>query len=67
MGGVDAGKQSLGELFGFSGRIEAHPAVIQAYPPAVVFGVFLDVDVHRSLDPPDNCGHCKTKASLAIT
>lgn len=57
-GGVEAGKQALDELFGLSGRGEAYPAVIQAYPPAVVFGVVFDVDVHwslQSLHEQDNC------------
>jgi len=67
MGGVEAGIEPLDKLPGFSGRVETYPPVVHADPPAVLFGVVLEVDVHgflRSMHGQENCGTMQTKASL---
>lgn len=48
-GGVEPGGESFDELFGLIRRSEAYVPLIHVDTPAVLIGVYLDIDVHRNL------------------
>ena len=58
VGGIEAGREPLGKLLGFGSRSETHPAIVYANPPALLFGIVLDANLHWSLQSMHELDDC---------